>query len=58
MKYERNKKNGDAAAGSPADFQQCLDFFAQKVTSEDLGDVQAREVDQFINKYANSAEIT
>lgn len=45
MKYERNRRNGDQIAGSAQNFEKCLKFFAEKVTSEDMGDQEAREVD-------------
>ena len=58
LKYERNRKSGDQIAGSTQNFEKCLQFFAEKVTSEDMGDQEAREVDQFIKAYENSAQIT
>ena len=58
LKYERNRKSGDQVAGSTQNFSKCLQFFAEKVTSEDMGDQEAREVDQFIKAYENSAQIT
>lgn len=40
-------------------FQKCCDFFEQKVEqTEELGDSEAHDIDEFISKYENSAQIT
>jgi hypothetical protein len=54
-KYERNRANGDQIAGSRENFEKCLTFFAEKINSEDMGDKEAREVEEFIKAYENSA---
>jgi len=37
-------------------FQKCCDFFEQKVEqTEELGDSEAHDIDEFISKYENSA---
>ena len=48
-KLGRNRDQGNLAAGSATKFQECLDFFAQKVdTCEELGDQEAEEVQRFV----------
>lgn len=48
-KLGRNREQGNLAAGSEAKFQECLDFFKQKVDScEELGDQEAEEVQRFV----------
>lgn len=40
-------------------FEKCCSFFEHKVEqTEELGDSEAHDIDQFISKYENSAQIT
>ena len=55
-KIFRNRDQGNQAAGSSEKFQECLQFFAQKVDRcEELGDQEATEIQSFVQAYANSA---
>lgn len=42
-----------------ADFMQCYNFFVSKAQQADeFGDEQANEIEEFVQRYDNSAQIT
>ena len=54
-KFQKNLDSGNKHAGSMAKFEACLKFFAEKVDSSDeLSDIDAAEIDDFIRSYDNS----
>lgn len=58
-KVEQNIEKGNQAAGG--DFKQCMDFFNGHVNldSDDVfSDQSSFEIEKFIRKYENSAQIT
>jgi hypothetical protein len=51
----------EVTKGGLAEFQKCCQFFSQKADKTDdlgLGDQDAAEIDEFIGRYENSAQIT
>jgi hypothetical protein len=58
-KVESNIEKGEQAAGG--NFKQCIEFFTERVNLESddlLSDQQGLEIERFIKKYDNSAQIT
>ena len=57
-KFARNRTNGEEAAGSKEDFDECFKFYANKMdqsSEEELGKGEAQEIEALINKFQNSA---
>jgi len=49
----------EVTPGGEEAFEQCCTFFAEKAEQADeLGDREAEEIDEFISRYDNSAQIT
>jgi len=61
LKYDRKRTSGDEAAGSRESFEQCLQFYTSKIAEageEELGNKEAKEIEEFINEYENAPHIT